>query len=394
MDFRDSQKQKILIVDDSEMNRAILAEMLGDNYDIIEAEDGEKAIPILQEAASELSLVLLDVVMPHMDGFGVLKVMNQRRWIEELPVIMISAEKGPTQIERAYELGVADFITRPFDALIVRRRVVNTILLYAKQKKLINMVEEQIYEKERHSNMMIDILSHIVEFRNGESGQHIVHVRVLTEAMLRALVAKTDRYPLTQVDIALISTASALHDVGKIAIDEDILNKPGKLTDVEFATMKAHSLVGAEMLDNLSTYREEPLVKTAYEICRWHHERWDGRGYPDGLVGDEIPISAQIVALADVYDALTSERCYKKAFPHDVAVEMILNGECGTFNPLLMDCLRSVAPSLPKLLSGEWTMASAWEAPKELTREILRQEELAQSGVFSQEGGHKEEERK
>jgi len=380
MNFRDSQKQKILIVDDSEMNRAILAEMLGDDYDIIEAEDGEKAVSVLQEAASDLSLVLLDVVMPHMDGFEVLRVMNQRHWIEALPVIMISAESGSSQVERAYELGVSDFIARPFDALIVRHRVVNTILLYAKQKKLIGMVEEQIYEKERHSDMMIDILSHIVEFRNGESGQHIIHVRVLTEALLRALMERTDRYPLTQVEIALISTAAALHDVGKIAIDEQILNKPGKLTDVEFAMMKAHSLVGAEMLDNLGAYREEPLVRTAYEICRWHHERWDGRGYPDGLKGDDIPISAQVVALADVYDALTSERCYKKAFPHGTAVKMILNGECGAFNPLLMDCLREVESSLPQLLSGEQAPTWAWEAPKELTREILRQEELALAG--------------
>lgn len=274
------KKQKILIVDDSEMNRAILADMLDDEYEIIEAENGVEAVSVLQNHVMEISLVLLDVVMPYMDGFEVLITMKQRRWIEDTPVIMISAERGSTQIEKAYELGVTDFITRPFDTLIVRRRVVNTILLYDKQKKLIDMLADQIYEKEKRSSMMVDILSHIVEFRNGESGRHIVNVRTLSEVLLRHLMRKTDKYQLSQAEISLISTASAFHDIGKIAINEDILNKPGKLTKEEFEIMKTHAAIGGDMLKNLPDYKNEPLVKAAYEICRWHHERYDGKGYP------------------------------------------------------------------------------------------------------------------
>ena len=271
------QKQKILIVDDSELNRAILADMLDDEYEIIEAEDGLQGVGLLQQRGAEISLVLLDIVMPQMDGFGVLQVMSENRWIEDIPVIMISAESGSSHIERAYELGVTDFISRPFDALIVHRRVVNTIMLYAKQKRLANMVADQIYENEQRSGLLIDILSHIVEFRNGESGLHVLHVRMLTELMLNHLVQKTDRYPLTSSDISMISTASALHDIGKISIDEKILNKPGRFTEEEFAIMKTHSMTGAEMLENLPIHQDDPLVKVAYGICRWHHVRWDGR---------------------------------------------------------------------------------------------------------------------
>lgn len=352
MNLNNSQKQKILIVDDSEMNRSILADMLEDEYEILEAEDGAAAIAMLQKHMTDISLVLLDVVMPRVDGFEVLTVMNEKHWIEDIPVIMISAESGSSSVKRAYELGVTDFIARPFDTLIVRRRVVNTILLYAKQKKLIGMLADQIEEKERMSSMMVDILSHIVEFRNGESGQHIVRVRKLTEIILRWVREKTDRYQIAEENISLISTASALHDVGKIAINENILNKPGRLTPEEYEVMKTHSLVGAQMLGMVSEYKDEPLIKTAYEICRWHHERYDGRGYPDGLKGDEIPISAQVVALADVYDALTSDRCYKKAYTPEQSVQMILDGQCGTFNPLLLECLREVAPTLPEQLTN------------------------------------------
>ena len=309
------------------MNRSILADMLDDEYDIIEAENGKQAVSILQQHREEFSLVLLDIVMPQLDGFGVLNIMNENGWIEEVPVIMISAESSSTHVERAYQLGVTDFIGRPFDALIVHHRVVNTLFLYNKQRKLANLVAEQIYEKEKRSNLMIDVLSHIVEFRNGESGQHVRNVHILTELLLEQLVKKTDRYQLSWEDISLISTASALHDIGKIAIDEKILNKPGRLTPEEFAVMKTHSIIGAQMLEELPVYKEEQLVKVAYEICRWHHERYDGRGYPDGLRGDEIPISAQVVALADVYDALTSERVYKKAVPHEQAIQMIVNVE-------------------------------------------------------------------
>ena len=372
-------KQTILIIDDSEMNRAILADMLGNEFDIIEAENGREGVAQLQKHGPEISLVLLDIVMPKMDGFGVLDLMNKYHWIEDIPVIMISAERGSSHIERAFELGITDFISRPFDALIVHRRVVNTILLYAKQKRLTAMVAEQIYEKEQRSSLMIDILSHIVEFRNGESGLHVRHVHTLTETLLKFLLRKTDKYRLTQTDISVISTASALHDIGKIAIPEEILNKPGRFTKEEFEIMKTHSMVGAEMLEALPFYQDEPLVKAAYQICRWHHERWDGRGYPDGLKEDEIPISAQIVALADVYDALTSERVYKPAFSHDQAVNMILNGECGTFNPLLMDCLRECADVILEELNSDSLDSRSRREMQNIARELHKHEELTAS---------------
>ena len=377
--MKQTRKEKILIVDDSELNRAILADMLGEEYDIVEAENGLEGVAILQKMGPELSLVLLDIVMPQMDGFGVLDTMNQNHWIDDIPVIMISAESGSRHIERAYELGVTDFIARPFDALIVHRRVVNTILLYAKQKKLVGMVADQIYEKERQGNLMIDILSHIVEFRNGESGLHVLHVRTLTEMLLRRLSQKTDRYRLTPAEIAIITTASALHDIGKIAIDENILNKPGRLTDEEFAIMKTHTTVGAEMLENLPIHQHDPLVNVAYQICRWHHERYDGRGYPDGLRGDSIPISAQVVALADVYDALTSVRVYKPPFPHEEAVQMILDGKCGTFNPLLLECLQENAEVIRSGLAADSQAQRDQREMRNIAQEMHRHEELAAS---------------
>ena len=332
------------------MNRAILTEMLGDGYEILEAENGRQAVSIMQTNV-DIDLLLLDIMMPEMDGFDVLAMMNKYHWIDDIPVIMISAENASSYVERAYDLGATDYISRPFDMAIVRRRVINTLMLYAKQKRLVRLVAEQVYEKEKSNSTMINILSHIVEFRNGESGLHVLHIQTATDILLRTLVRKTDKYNLNAADISLISTASALHDIGKINIPASILNKPGKLTKEEFDTMKAHTTTGAEILDKLPFQQESPLVKTAYAICRWHHERWDGRGYPDGLKGEDIPIAAQVVAMADVYDALTSERCYKKAFGHDKAMEMILNGECGQFNPLLLECLTDAGARLHAELS-------------------------------------------
>ena len=345
-----SEKEKILIADDSAMNRAILTEMLGDGYEILEAENGRQAVSIMQTNV-DIDLLLLDIMMPEMDGFDVLAMMNKYHWIDDIPVIMISAENASSYVERAYDLGATDYISRPFDMAIVRRRVINTLMLYAKQKRLVRLVAEQVYEKEKSNSTMINILSHIVEFRNGESGLHVLHIQTATDILLRTLVRKTDKYNLSAADISLISTASALHDIGKINIPASILNKPGKLTKEEFDTMKTHTTTGAEILDKLPFQQESPLVKTAYAICRWHHERWDGRGYPDGLKGEDIPIAAQVVAMADVYDALTSERCYKKAFGHDKAMEMILNGECGQFNPLLLECLTDAGARLHAELS-------------------------------------------
>ncbi len=364
-------REKILIVDDSEMNRAILSEMLEEDYEIIEAEDGYAAVSILQNRM-DIALVLLDIVMPGMDGFGVLKVMQEKNWIEDVPVIMVSAENGTEQVRRAYEMGVTDFIMRPFDMYIVRRRVVNTMMLYGKQKQLINMVNEQMFEKEQSSSMMIDILSHIVEFRNGESGQHIHNVRRYTDFLLRGLRDRSDQFDFSEKEIALISIASALHDIGKIAIDEKILNKPGRLTEEEFAVMKTHAQIGAKMLDSMVVHKDNALVKAAYKICRWHHERYDGRGYPDGLKGDEIPVEAQVVALADVFDALTSPRVYKGPLDRKTAVDMIRNGQCGVFNPLLLECLDDDGLALENAREQTMTLSAQKQEVKEFIKTAMQ----------------------
>ena len=370
-------KKQILIVDDSEMNRAILADILEDEFEIIEAEDGQAAIMILQKKHIEISLMLLDIVMPEMDGFEVLEIMNQNNWVEEVPVVMISAESSPSAIEKAYELGATDFISRPFDSSIVYRRVNNTLMLYEKQNKLVGMVAEQIYENEKRSNLLIAILSHIVEFRNGESGLHVLHVQSLTELLLRSLVKKTDRYNLTPSQISLISVTSALHDIGKIGIPDNVLNKPGRLTDEEFEIMKTHSELGARMLKEIPFYKDEELMTIAIDICQSHHERYDGRGYPNSLKGDEIPIAAQVVSLADVYDALTSERVYKKAFSHDKAVSMILNGECGTFNPLLLECLKDSEDSIRKVIENSTQDYNKKKDIEKITETFDNYEELS-----------------
>ena len=335
-------KSRILIVDDSGMNRMMLSELLEDRYDILEASNGVEALALIRQNLSSLDLVLLDIVMPELDGFGVLAHMKKCHWLEFIPVIMISSEGDSSYIEKAFNLGASDYIQRPYKGFLIHRRIMNILGLFQRQRRLMGLVEEQVYENEKNSRMMIDVLGHIVEFRNGESGMHIHHIQVITKLLLHHLVEMTDAYPLSESDIAMYSTASALHDIGKISIDGDILNKPGRLTPEEFEIIKTHALIGAEMLEQLPFYSDNPLIHAAYEICRWHHERYDGRGYPDGLKGEEIPISAQVTALADVYDALTSVRCYKAAIPHEKAMEMILDGQCGAFNPLLLQCLKDV----------------------------------------------------
>ncbi len=346
-----SERKKILIVDDSEMNRALLEDMLSDDYEILEAANGMEATAILSEQELGICLVLLDIVMPVMDGFETLTMMNKKGWIKNIPVIMISAETASTYMDRAYGLGAVDYISRPFDERTVRHRVDSNVILGEKQRSLSTRLSAQIYEKEKDNRLMIEILSHIVEFRNGESGLHVLHVHTITEILLKALRKKTDKYPLTQQEITLICNASALHDVGKISIPSEILNKPGRFTPEEFEIMKGHTIEGAKMLKDIPFRGNEPLIKIGYQICRWHHERYDGRGYPDGLKGEEIPIAAQVVSLADVYDALTAKRVYKPAFSHEKAMEMILHGECGAFNPLLLECLEESQEQLKKELN-------------------------------------------
>lgn len=311
--------------------------MLSKNYACVEAENGEQAVSMLQEDSS-IDLVLLDLVMPGMDGFAVLSVMNEKHWIDTIPVIMISFQSDSTSVERCYQMGATDYISRPFEKAEVRQRIQNTLNLYARQKQLQQMVQDQLYQRNR-SNLLIDILSHIVEFRNGEHMLHMQRMRVLVDMLLHVLAEKTEKYGLTDETISLIASASSLHDIGKIDIPGYILDKPGKLTEKEYEIVKAHAMKGAAMLAHMPPDADGSFINMASDICRWHHERFDGKGYPDGLTGDAIPISAQAVGLADVYDALISERCYRPAYTPGRALEMILNGECGAFNPLLIECL-------------------------------------------------------
>ena len=369
------KRQKILIVDDSKFNRDILKEILGETYNYLEAENGNQAIQMIGENIG-IDLMLLDINMPQMNGFEVLKIMKRSQCIEETPVIMISSEESVDTMREAYEMGITDYITRPFDSVIVKKRVQNTLSLYANQNNLVNVVVDQIYEKEENNNIMIRILSSILGSRNSESREHILHIKTATEMMLRQLIKITDVYHLTEADIALITTASSLHDIGKIYIPEEILNKPGRLTDEEFKIMKTHSKLGADIIQDIHLPQEKPLVHTAWEICRWHHERWDGKGYPDGLKGEEIPISAQVVSIADVYDALTSERCYKKAFDHDTAIKMILDGQCGQFNPILLKCLKELSPRFFKMFSNETDDSIQYYEAQRLSNEILSEKSL------------------
>lgn len=348
-----SPRGTILVVDDSPMNRMLLRDILEEDYTIVEAEDGEEAVEALAESYRDIDLVILDIMMPKLDGFGVLDAMNENGWIDRCPVVTISADGSADYVEHAYDLGVTDFITRPFDELVVRHRVRNTIQLNSKQHDLMAMISSQMFRKERTSNLMVSILSHIMESHNGESGLHVMHIGLLTDIILDHLAAKTDKYPISPMERSTITTASALHDIGKITVPPEIINKPGRLTDEEFAIMKTHSAAGAEMLSDLPFSQEADLVKCAYDISRWHHERWDGGGYPDGLAGDEIPISAQVVALADVYDALTSARVYKPPFSHEKALDMIVHGECGQFNPLLLECLEEASEEIREELAGD-----------------------------------------
>ena len=278
-----AEKPTVLICDDSALNREILSTMLGGEFHLLEAKDGEACIRVLQSEGARISLCLLDIVMPNKDGFDVLAYMNETHLIEEIPVIIITGDDSAVSIRRAYNLGITDYINRPFDSKVVRHRALNTIKLYAKQRRLANMLADRMLQKEENAKVIIDIFSHAVEFRNSERGSHVLNISRLTRLLLEQLAGVTDRYALTTEDIDVISTASMLHDIGKIGIDERILNKPGKLTAEETEMMHRHTLIGAKILEDMREYRDLPLLKTAIDICRWHHERWDGSGYPDGL---------------------------------------------------------------------------------------------------------------
>ena len=335
------RRQSVLIVDDSAMNRMLLSQMLNSQFDTAEAASGEDCLRLLEQNPTGISIVLLDIHMAGIDGFTVLEAMSQRGMLEEIPVIMISSEDNVDTVRRAFDLGASDYISRPFDAKVVYQRVTNTIRMYAKQRRLSAMVADQVSEKEKRSQMMIGILSRVVERRNGETSTHVQHIRTLTAMLLDHLVQKTEQYPLTREMRSTISMASVLHDIGKMEIGEQILNSQEPTPEQEEA-MRQHTMLGARMLEELDAYRDEDFVRVAYQICRWHHERYDGSGYPDQLKGEQIPIAAQVVGLADAYETLITGGGNQPPVPHTAAVRMLCTGEAGAFNPLLLDCLQEI----------------------------------------------------
>ncbi len=352
MEREDMTRQVILITDDSEINRMILSDMLEEDYELLEADSGAEALRLIDEWGSDIDLILLDFIMPDMNGFDVLTQMGRMKWKDDIPVIMISAEKDQSFIERAYKLGAVDYISRPFNTAIVRHRVDSVMKMHLRQRQLAKAASDHIIERYANNAMMVNVMSSIVEFRNGESGKHILHVQNLTDMLMREVI-NTGIYSLSDDEVSMLPVVAAMHDIGKISIPYSILNKPGRLTTEEFDVMKTHTIKGSELLESVELFREDPMIQLARNVCRWHHERYDGKGYPDGLEGDEIPLSAQIVSLADIYDALTSERCYKKAFTHEKAMSMILDGECGTFNPVLIDCMANLYNHIPRGIDSD-----------------------------------------
>lgn len=346
---------RVLVVDDVEINRDILEGILEEDFEVLTAGNGVEALQVISEN-KDISVVLLDLIMPRMDGFSVLEELKNRDLLRRLPVIIISGDDSVENETRCFDFGIADFVKKPFNAAIVKHRVHNVVALYSYRNQLEDKVAEQTKELSVQNEQLkkqterlaesnqkiIDILGTVVESRNLESGQHIQRVKTYTEILAKQMMEDYPEYGINQHMIDVMVPASALHDVGKIAIPDNILLKPGRLTSDEFEVMKSHTTRGCLILDNIQGAWDEEYAKMTYEICRHHHEKYDGKGYPDGLAGDDIPVSAQIVSVADVYDALVNERVYKDAFPKDQAFNMIINGECGTFSPKLLECFRKV----------------------------------------------------
>lgn len=335
-------RNTILIVDDVEMNRDILAGILESNYKIIQAENGEQALALVEDYKEELIMILLDLMMPVLSGYDVLKSLNANEYINTIPVLIISSENSIYSERECFALGVSDFIRKPFDTNLVRSRVANVTSLYLYKQHLEDKVAEQTRIIRRWNTNIIDLLGNTVESRNLESGEHVQRVKGYTEILAKEVMKQCPEYGLTPSRVSVIVSASALHDVGKISIPDAILLKPGKLTDEEFEKMKEHSAIGGDFIAKVTDLWDEEYGRIGYEIARHHHEKYDGRGYPDHLVGDAIPISAQIVSVADVYDALINKRCYKDAYAKQEAFNMILEGQCGMFNPKIMACFKNV----------------------------------------------------
>ena len=358
--------RKILIVDDVRLNREMLKDILQDDFEIEQLENGEDAINRINQRSDDISAILLDLYMPVKDGFCVIGEMKKKDLIGRIPILIISSERSAAIQKQCFNLGVSEFIHKPFDPLLVKTRVKNIIKLFSYKNSLESRVKkqtetvhrqymvlkEQAKKLEESNEKIIDILGTVVESRNLESGEHIKRVKGLTRILALQVMEDYPEYELDEQRVEAIVAASSLHDVGKISIPDNILLKPGKLTEEEFGIMKSHTIKGCDILDKIEGIWDDEYKEMSYEICRYHHERYDGRGYPDKLVGDEIPISAQIVSVADVYDALVCERVYKKAFPKDIAFHMIMNGDCGTFSPKLLECFRKVRSEFEEVALG------------------------------------------
>ncbi len=333
-------KNTILIVDDMEINRAVLAEGFKEEYTILEAANGVQALEIIRSNPC-ISAVLLDLIMPEMNGIEVLREMNKSGYLVHIPVFIITAANNEELLMEAYNIGAVDVITKPFMTNFLRCRVSNIIELYMHRNDLEDIVNEQLERLSRNNRSIVETLASIVEFRDCESGEHVKRIGNLTEIIIKNVIEMYPEYSMPHTEIQKIVLASALHDVGKISIPDRILNKPSRLTKEEFEIMKQHTVKGCEILKSMPEgMMDHDVYNYSYDICRHHHERWDGNGYPDRLVGDEISIWAQVVSVADVYDALTSHRVYKAAYEHETAMNMILNGECGTFNPKVINAFK------------------------------------------------------
>ena len=356
---REKTQAAILIVDDDAVNRAILEQIFSGRYRVLEAENGRDGLGEILAAPERLCAVLLDVVMPEMDGLEVLRRLREEELLEELPVFLITAEASDRVVKEAYALGVMDVIGKPVVPYVVERRVQSVIELFQARRRLSRTVVDQqerlLEQAERMVSLsqgMIESLAAAIEFRSEESGDHVRRISRITGRLLTGTQLGRG---LSREDVRQIALASVLHDVGKIAVPDAILNKPGRLTAEEFEIMKTHTVQGAALLDRIPQLHEHPAYRYARDIARHHHERWDGRGYPDGLKGEEISLPAQVVSLADVYDALSCKRVYKNALPREQVLEMIRDGACGVFNPKLLDAFFSVEGELAGMYRKEGT---------------------------------------
>ena len=350
-----TEKNCILIIDDSLLNRTVFRDMFCDGYTVLEAQDGKEGLAVIEEREDELAAILLDIVMPKMDGFELLAILQERKIVKHVPVFMITSVYSEETCLKAFQMGVMDVVRKPFSKNVTKHRIESIIELFEMRHQMgqeIHVQKEKLHHKEKEIRelhyTLIEALATAIEFRSCEAGEHINRIYDLTKFFLDRTAFGEG---LSEQEKEQISMAAIMHDVGKIAIPDQILNKPGKLTKEEFEVMKTHTVLGYDLLKTISGIQNSPLYCYAYDICRHHHERWDGRGYPDGLQGEEISPWAQIVGLADVYDALTSERVYKPPFTHEESVHMILNGECGKFNPKLMEALSALQDDVKVLMA-------------------------------------------